>query len=63
MPFGGFGPSQGAEDLKHDIMKYCLKKKGKWWANHFFRNEEVNELYAKLREKNLDELKEMGVIG
>ncbi len=34
---------------EHDLMSYCLKYKGKWWANHFFRNKEVNNLYAELR--------------
>lgn len=38
-----------ANDVEYDLMKYCIKQKGKWWANHFFRNKEVNELYAKLR--------------
>lgn len=38
-----------AFDLEHDLMRYCLKHKGKWWANHWFRNCEVNELYSKLR--------------
>ena len=36
-------------DLEYDLMKYCLKLKGRWWANHFFRNREVNELYLELR--------------
>jgi len=51
---GGFGPSQGIMDLECDLMDYCLKKKGAWWANHFFRNKEVNELYAELRAKSPD---------
>jgi hypothetical protein len=36
-------------DLEYDLMNYCLNQKGKWWANHIFRNEEVNCLYDKLR--------------
>ena len=36
-------------DLEHDLMNYCLRQKGKWWANHFLRNKEVDELYGKLR--------------
>ena len=36
-------------DLECDLMTYCLKQKGKWWANHFFRNQEVSDLYATLR--------------
>lgn len=43
-------------DIEYDLMKYCLKKKGKWWANHFFRNKDVNDLYAQLRRRNLDEV-------
>jgi hypothetical protein len=39
-------------DLEYDLMSYCLRQKGKWWANHFFRNREVNELYAELRKLN-----------
>jgi len=41
-------------DLEHDIMCYCLKEKGKWWANHFFRNKEVNDLYLKIRKLPVD---------
>ena len=36
-------------DLEHDIMSHCLKERGKWWANHFFRNREVDDLYAEIR--------------
>jgi hypothetical protein len=36
-------------DLEHDLMSYCLKYHGKWWANHFFYNNEVRTLYSKLR--------------
>ena len=36
-------------DLEHELMCYCLDKKGKWWANHFFYNKEVKELYAEKR--------------
>ena len=39
-------------DLEHDLMAYCLKHKGKWWANHFFRNREVTDLYFQLRTLN-----------
>jgi len=40
-------------DIEDKLMDYCLKHKGKWWANHFFRNKEVNELYSKLRGQKL----------
>lgn len=36
-------------DIEYKLMSFCLKKKGKWWASHFFRNKEVNEMYFKLR--------------
>ena len=36
-------------DLEYDLMDYCIKHRGKWWANHFFRNIEVNNLYHYLR--------------
>lgn len=36
-------------DLECDLMSYCIKHKGRWWANHWFRNRKVNELYSKLR--------------
>ncbi len=36
-------------DLEYDLMSYCLKLKGKWWANYFFKNKEVDELYDYLR--------------
>lgn len=39
--------------IEHNLMSYCLKHKGKWWANHFFRNKEVNNLYAKLRGQDI----------
>ena len=39
-------------DTECDLMSYCLKHKGKWWANHFFNNQEVKILYHILR--NLD---------
>ena len=35
--------------LEYELMSYCLKYKGKWWANHFFRNKAANTLYARLR--------------
>lgn len=38
-----------AADMEAELMSYCLKWTGKWWANHFFRNREANELYAHLR--------------
>jgi len=40
-------------NLEYDLMEYCLKMKGKWWANHFFRNKEVNDMYAKLRKMDI----------
>lgn len=49
-------------DLEEKLMTYCLKKKGEWWANHFFRNKEVNELYSELRSKSLDELFNKNII-
>ena len=56
---GNFGVSQGIFDLEYDLMTYCIKKEGKWWANHFFRNKEVNDLYYKLRKKPIDEVREV----
>lgn len=40
-------------DMESDLMDYCLFQKGKWWANHFFRNREVNDLYGYLRRLDL----------
>lgn len=54
--FGGMGPTQGMFDIECDIMTYCLKKKGKWWANHFFYNREVKELYTSIRSKSVHEV-------
>ena len=53
---GGLGPSQGIKDIEGDIMSYCLKKRGKWWATHFFWNREVDELYDEIRSKDVDEV-------
>jgi len=39
-------------DLEEMIMSKCLKLKGKWWANHFFYNKEVRELYSHVRKWN-----------
>ena len=36
-------------DLEYELMNWCLRARGKWWANHFFRNREVNVLYFVLR--------------
>jgi len=36
-------------DMERELMSYCIRNEGKWWANHFFRNKEVNQLYDKLR--------------
>ena len=36
-------------DLEYDLKSYCLKQKGRWWANHLFCNKGVNDLYNKLR--------------
>jgi len=47
------------QDLEYDLMRYCLKRKGKWWANHCFRNKEVNNLYRKLRKKSLSDIYEI----
>lgn len=46
-------------DLEYQLMSYCLKKKGKWWATHLFRNKEVNDFYSRLRKKNIDEVIEL----
>ncbi len=43
-------------DMEYALMSYCLKKKGRWWANHFFRNREVNEQYARLRIKPIGDI-------
>lgn len=40
-------------DIECDLMDYCLKHKGKWWATHFWRNKETNALYAKLRKLDI----------
>ena len=37
------------DDIEYDLMSYCIKLKGKWWANHWFRNMDVNTLYGTLR--------------
>lgn len=55
--FGAMGPSQGMYDLECEIMEHCLKKAGKWWANHFFYNEEVKKLYADIRSKSVNEVR------
>jgi len=46
-------------DLESELMSHCLKEKGKWWANHFFRNKEVNNLYSELRALPLDDIFEI----
>jgi len=38
-------------DLGYDIRSYAIKKKGKWWSNHFFTNKEVKELEKELWKK------------
>ncbi len=43
-------------DAEYDLMSYCLNKKSKWWANHFFRNKEVDKLYSQLRKLSLSEI-------
>ena len=43
-------------DVSYDVMEYCLNACGKWWANHFFRNKEVNEMYADQISKPLNEV-------
>lgn len=48
-------------DLEFDLMSYCLKQRGRWWANHFFRNREATELYKKLR--GLDPGTVMAIVG
>lgn len=48
-------------DLEYDLMEFCLREKGKWWANHYFRNKEVNDLYFKLR--NLRAIDVFHIIG
>ncbi len=40
-------------DMEWSLMSYCLKVKGKWWATHLFKNEEVKKLYARLRKEPL----------
>lgn len=47
-------------DLECELMAYCLKQKGKWWANHCFRNRAVNKLYSKLRRLSAGEV--MGLV-
>lgn len=43
-------------DAEYCLMRYCLKKEGRWWANHFFRNRAVNGLYFILRAKPIGEV-------
>ena len=43
-------------DIEFELMRHCLKVRGKWWANHLFRNKAVNDLYASLRVKSLDQV-------
>jgi len=43
-------------DIACSLFKYCLKHKGKWWANYFFYNKEVLELYQKIREYSIIEV-------
>ena len=35
-------------DIQNQVMNLCLREKGSWWANHFFRNCEVNEMYEEV---------------
>ena len=42
-------PTSPIFDLEYDLMSYCLKHWGKWWATHFWPNREAKEMYAKLR--------------
>jgi len=35
--------------LEQDLMKYCIKKVGPWWATRFFYTAEVGKLYDSLR--------------
>jgi len=37
------------DDIEYDLMSYCIKLRGKWWASHWFRNDEVNRLYNTLK--------------
>ena len=43
-------------DIEYSIMCHCVKAKGSWWANHFFRNKEVNEMYSKIRRMSLTDV-------
>ena len=43
-------------DTEYDIMCYCLKQKGTWWANHFFYNKEVGDLYSEIRSLPIDQV-------
>lgn len=43
-------------DVEYCLMSYCLKKEGRWWANHFFRNRSANGLYSILRAKPISEV-------
>ncbi len=40
----------GVADIECELMSYCLKYRGKWWANHFFYNKAVKNLYGRLRQ-------------
>jgi len=46
-------------DIEYELMGCCLREKGKWWANHFFCNKEVNSLYFKRRVLSLGEVLEI----
>jgi hypothetical protein len=38
-----------ASDLQHDLIKYCIRHWGKWWATPYFYNREVGERFAEIR--------------
>lgn len=38
-----------AFDLEYDLMRYCLRHWGKWWATHFWQNKEAKEKYQEIR--------------
>jgi hypothetical protein len=40
-------------DMEYDLMSYCIRHWGKWWANHFIRNKEVDKVYGSLRKLDL----------
>lgn len=39
--------------LNRGLKKYCLKKRGQWWATRFCANKEVWQLYDELSKQDI----------